>query len=361
MGNFIDYIRESGKETFAQRAFTEVDNLVLAMTSYIDFRGIAASMEENQRITVEQAAKRYCELHENQIPEELEAMAESKRFGQLLLSDYEEVFRTAKEKTQFAAVHISSEDGFDYISFRGTDESFVGWRENFTMSYQVIPAQRHAADYLNRILDRVNHSIYVGGHSKGGMLSVYAAASLTSEKAKQIKKIFSNDGPWLCKDIIDEKSYLGIKDKIIRISPDFSIIGTLFSKEKPDIIIKSSANGPGEHDAFTWQICNHQFMHSDDLQDKCKVYCRIIDGWMKKVSLTEREIFVKDLFHALEQAGAPSMYQLGTVGAGGLKRILFTFGKGRKESKLVMGKLFGQFLYGIFANFGVYFHREAVA
>ena len=102
-------------------------------------------------------------------------------------------------------------------------------------------------------------------------------------------------------------------------------------------------------------------MHSNDLQDKCKIYCRIIDGWMKKVSLTEREIFVKDLFHALEQAGAPSMYQLGTVGAGGLKRILFTFGKGRKESKLVMGKLFGQFLYGIFANFGVYFHREAVA
>ena len=77
----------------------------------------------------------------------------SSRFGDALLRDYVDV-RDDERVMQFSAVTADLDNGETYVAFRGTDTTLVGWRENFVLSFAVTQAQRAAADYLARELER---------------------------------------------------------------------------------------------------------------------------------------------------------------------------------------------------------------
>lgn len=71
------------------------------------------------------------------------------------------------QQTQFAALTFRLPDGTLYLAFRGTDDTLVGWKECFAMSYAFpVPAQALAQDYLVQAAQRPRR-LRVGGHSKG--------------------------------------------------------------------------------------------------------------------------------------------------------------------------------------------------
>ena len=56
-----------------------------------------------------------------------------------------------------------------YVVYRGTDDTIVGWREDFNMSFMpCVPAQLEASDYLSQTMKGRSENLYIGGHSKGG-------------------------------------------------------------------------------------------------------------------------------------------------------------------------------------------------
>ncbi len=78
----------------------------------------------------------------------------------------------------------------------GTDDTIVGWKEDFNMSYQhPIPAQIQAVSYIDEVAAQTKKKIRIGGHSKGGNLAVYGAARCKSKFKKRIINIYNNDGP----------------------------------------------------------------------------------------------------------------------------------------------------------------------
>lgn len=90
------------------------------------------------------------------------------------------------EQTQFAAATFQLPDGHKrrkptykgtlVISFRGTDDSLIGWKEDFNMAFQYpVPAQRSASAYLDMVARLWEGPIILVGHSKGGNLAIYAA------------------------------------------------------------------------------------------------------------------------------------------------------------------------------------------
>ncbi|MCC2817192.1 DUF2974 domain-containing protein [Lachnoclostridium pacaense] len=348
MANIIDYVRWRGDLTFQEKQFNEVDNLIFSLLSYFDFKEIVAEPEAEKEISLKEACEAYGELHgAKKVPELLCVMASANRFKNLRLSGYVDIFDRLEQKTQFAAMRIFLENGVEYIVFRGTDETIVGWQEDFSMSFRVIPAQNYALDYLSRVLEKSRNQIYLGGHSKGGNLALYAAAMQPETGYERILKIFSNDGPGLCPDIISINNQKRLQEKLVRIIPDFSIIGTLFEERQADFIVKSSVDGLLEHDAYTWLVEGEFFLRASDLTEKCKQYNRVFNEWIGDVGLEQREIFTKDFFDALASGGAITM---GEVAAGRLQKfedILFTFGSSRKESKFVIGKLLKSFVKGI--------------
>ena len=113
-------------------------------------------------------------------------MANSVRFGDAKLSYFVDVLT---DRIQFSAIKISLDNDTNFISFRGTDDSLVGWKEDFEISFRTTGAQKYALNYLTNILKTTKQVYSLAGHSKGGNLAEYAAVNLPDDLQKQIKTI----------------------------------------------------------------------------------------------------------------------------------------------------------------------------
>lgn len=353
MGNIISYLKWRGDLTLQTNPFNEVDNLVLSYLSYFDFSGIVPGPEEEGSIAIKDAAELFFLSNsrtKKMIVETdlLEEAAKTARFGGAKLWGYEDITDNDREMTQFAALHIALEDGTDYVSFRGTDNTIVGWREDFRMGFETVPAQKRAVKYLEKTIEKCEKKHYrIGGHSKGGNLSVYSAMMCDAMIKEQIIKIYMNDSPGLCPAMLQEELYQQIAPKIVKIVPEFCMIGMLFEKDCPPQIVKSSLEGIMQHDALTWQVEGNQFVASDELSAKSRLYSSIFDHWIESADLEQRRTFTNDFFNALEAGGATMMTDVVKGGMEGFESILFAMANSKSESKVVVGKLFLSFFKGL--------------
>lgn len=347
MGNIITYLKWRGDLTFLERPFCEVDNLVLAELSYLDLSGIVPVTEEKKSISLWEAAALFQEQGRKSMcaegpPEDfLSIMAATKRYREVRLSNFADVLDEISQ-TEFSALQIELGDGTVYVAFRGTNDSLMGWREDFSMSFQLMPSQKLAAEYLEKTMS--DHLQYrVGGHSKGGNLAVYASMVCPAKKQKQIVQVYSNDGPGLCEELVDMEQYRKIQPKIIRIVPEFSIIGSLFEHEAPTKIVKSDASGLLQHDGMSWQIEGDQFSTCESLSKECKFYNQIFDQWIESADMEQRKTFTKDLFDALESSGAKRRSDLSHTGFEGFEAILLSVVQSENRTKIVIGKFIKSF------------------
>ena len=158
MGNIMDYIEWRGDLSFTQSEFNDVDNLILACFSYVNLDGIPEAASQNG-IELKALTEKFLQLHtEKELKEDksfirfapfmMLEMAKTERFGQCVIRNYVNEI-VAEEAQQFSAVEICLSDGTSYISFRGTDDTIVGWKEDFNLSTGVVPAQERCFNLGN--------------------------------------------------------------------------------------------------------------------------------------------------------------------------------------------------------------------
>lgn len=346
MGNILSYLKWRGDLDFTERSFCDADNLVLSCLVYLDFKGIVTENQEG--ITVREASEIYFRMKEEGKYRDraedriLYAMADSKRYGNAVLSGYVEK-RESLEEIQFAAMQIALDDGTCYLAFRGTDESIVGWREDFSISYKVVPAQQMAVEYLEKRMKKEGQIYRVGGHSKGGNLAVYAAMKSKKQAQEQLIQIYNNDGPGICKEMIDEEGYGNIRNKITRIIPGFSVIGMLFAPKEEPIIVKSSGNGLMQHNLMTWEVEGDKLCTLTEPEEKSRFYNQIFRTWIESADMEQREIFTRDFFNALEANGAKTIPEIAEGGLDGFGTILISIAESESRTKIVIGKLIKSF------------------
>ena len=344
MGNIISYLKWRGDIGFGERGFCDADNLVLSALAYVDLSGIVP--EKEGQMTVQEAAGLYfgerIPDQENSCESVLYYMAHSARFSGAVLSHYREK-KDEKALTQYASMKVALEDGTDYLAFRGTDDSIVGWREDFSISYKVVPAQKEAAAFLKETIGSGDRPCRVGGHSKGGNLAVYGAMMCPQKIQEKILCIYNNDGPGICSDMLDEKGYGRIRDKIVRIIPGFSVIGMLFAPELPPLIVKSSGNGLMQHDILTWEMEGDTLCVLPEPEEKSRFYNRIFDQWIESADMEQRESFTRDFFDALEADGARTVPEIAEGGLDGFGTILLSIAESESRTKIVIGKFLKSF------------------
>ncbi len=348
MYNITDYIKWRGDLSFNEAPFNEVDNLIFTQLSYLDFSGIV-SQEINNRITLAEAWKKYVLLERKPegiiLPDELytmfEEMAKSRRFSELNISAYISKIDELSEK-QFAAISLSFEKNI-YVSFRGTDDNLVGWKEDFNMAFmETVPAQAEAALYLNKVMKKTfNKPVYVGGHSKGGNLSVYAAMHCDKRYKRRIKKVYTNDGPGFLEKIIKSKEYAEISGRIVSIVPEGSVVGQLLSHGKPDdIIVKNESSVLKQHNPFTWSVMGSKFVRAEKLSEQSIAADTVIKSWLSKLDDAERESFADAIYEFFKVSDAKCLKDIFEDKIGFLKSL----GKLSKESKKDIGKNIGQII-----------------
>ena len=225
MANILDYLDWRGDLTFDQSPFNEVDNLLLSQLVYVDLEGIVPGPESNEKIRIAEASRIFFATHDEQkILEKvsmtktamyvLKKMAESERYKDAMLGGYVNDISIA-EQSQFAVVCVYLGDRSLFVAFSGTDDTIVGWRENFNMGYlDATPGQKKAVDYLNSMVGIGQWRVRVGGHSKGGNLSVYASVHCRPIIKHKIIAVYSNDGPGFSKEMVESEAYQEMLSKI---------------------------------------------------------------------------------------------------------------------------------------------------
>lgn len=347
MGNIMDYISWRGDLTFAQSPFNEVDNLILACFSYVNLDRIPA-VTRQKGIELKKLVKEFKKLH---TIKELEAdksfirlapfmmfeMAESVRFGNCVIRNYVNEIVTEAEQ-QFSAVEIVLDDGTSYISFRGTDDTIIGWKEDFNLSTGVVPAQERAVEYMQRISDKASGMLRVGGHSKGGNLAIYGSVMCKSAHDK-ILEIYSNDGPGFSKEFQESPETAEMMPKIIRIIPEYSIIGTLLEHEKQPIIVASTSRGLLQHDGFSWEVQGPGLVRRDSLNKTALRFIEILHKWIDGMDMEQKRLLIEDLFATLQASGYENLSEVQSGGLKSLAAMVKRLDKFAPESRGMMQEL----------------------
>lgn len=314
MANISDYLKWRGDVTFSLDPFGEVDNLVLAELAYTDFGGIVP--EGNEKVSIKTAYKEFFEKNSREevaarssftakSPFLMDGMICGARFENVMLSNY--INEIDKDKdAQFSAITIHLDDGTIYVSFRGTDGTVVGWKEDFNLSYvDETEGQRKAVAYLNNIASQFQSPLRVGGHSKGGNFAVYASTFCEDKFKPRIHNIYSNDAPGFQEKVTSSPQYKSILPKITSIVPDTSVIGLLLSSGATHRVVKSNASGIIQHDGFSWQVERNRFVGAA-LSDMAIFIEKTLGSWLGEMDDETRKSFTSSIFSLFEATGMDS-------------------------------------------------------
>ena len=318
MATIMDYLDWRGDLTFDRDPFNEVDNLILSEMVYTDFDGIVpSSMDES--ISVREASEAFFQMHSREellaresfikmAPFVLEKMSATARFGDIKLSGYVNYIDTRSE-AQMAVVSCFLPDGTVYAAFRGTDDTVIGWKEDFNLSFMdETEGQRRAVDYLNTAFKGRKVKMRVGGHSKGGNFAVYASAFARSSIRKKIIAVYTNDGPGFRPEVTERPEYREILPRVISTVPEGTIVSVLLENDVHHRVIKSSAGGViQQHDATTWQVMGKHFVTAEGRDESSRVFDKTMRSWLSGLPDTERESFVQSLFSILSATGASTL------------------------------------------------------
>lgn len=171
----------------------------------------------------------------------------------------------------------------------------------------VVPSQSLAVRYLDRMAAVFPQELCLGGHSKGGNLAVYAAASASPEIRKRICRVYNNDGPGFSRAFLDSPGFISIRDRVRTIVPQTSIVGMLLEHECAYTVVKSTQSGIFQHDGFSWEVLGTGFVPLADRTSESKIVDRTLKNWLSTVSAEEREKFVETLYDILSSTRAETL------------------------------------------------------
>ena len=343
MANLIDYLAWRGDIPFSVSPWNEVDGLMCAVLSYLNFHGL-----QDHRGWTLREAKRIDLLIEAQgntfgpRKKMFEAMAETTRFGDCRMHHF--IALTDEDASmQFSAMCMDLPDDTMAVVFRGTDNTLVGWREDFNMSYQTrVPAQQAAAYYLLKAAKLTDRPIRLIGHSKGGNLAVYAGASMPERIQNRIESIWSYDGPGMNLDVSRSDGFTRIRDKIHSYIPQTSIIGLLMEYYRPYTVVHSIAKGLEQHDPMSWQVYGEHFEEMESIDRTASVVCETLHEMLTNSTPEQRAAFVDTLFRLADNTNATKMSDI----LNEKFRSLVKMAGGRKEldpeTRRVFTRLMGQ-------------------
>ena len=356
--NIIDYLKWRGDLSLKASPFNEVDNLIISQMAYTCFDEY---FKLKDSYTISELSDLFFNDHTDEeimasksfvklAPFVLREMANSIRFKDCIVHDF---VSTIDEKTfeQFCCFQVDLSDHTTYVAFRGTDDTIVGWHEDFCMSFEIVPAQVAAKEYIQKLSPYRKYRI--GGHSKGGALALYAGLN-APRKGKNIINIYSNDGPGLNRKYLSQEeldAYENIKGKIIKIVPEFDFFGVLFSKDYITKVVKSDAVMLLQHSAMSWLVEGTKFVETT-LSEESKMIEVNYREFLDNANEEECKAFTEEIFDVLRDAGVDTVSEFIEGGLPLFVKTLYDISNMNKKSKAFAKSIFDAFIKGYGSGVG---------
>ena len=316
-GNILSYVREC-RETFDERPLTPVDSLVLAWAIYfrvpvaLDAAASPAGVALHELLRAEDFDDMFSGCFDAESSRELLfALCASPRFRDVRLADLLFTFNVERQE-QFCGGTFLLPNGSAYVAFRGTDATLVGWKEDFNMAYQCpVPSQADAARYLTHAAELFDGCpLYVGGHSKGGNLAVYAASEAVPEAQARVRRVFSHDGPGFTAEFLAGEGYARVRERVEKTMPRSAIVGMCLETHEDYSIVESSSVSILQHDPFTWQVEDGDFVYAEEFSAGSRYLDRTVTAWLAGLDNEARGRFIDALYGVVASTGAKNFAQI---------------------------------------------------
>lgn len=319
MATINDYLDYNKNRSFKDFAFNEADILCLNELGYFCFEELDASIDFSKDVNLHEVLMPYVTgekpfNHSFLVTEErvklLQKVVASKRFVNLNLSDYVNDVDAEYERQFSAMVFTLPEINHHQLVFRGTDDTMIGWKEDFKLTYvQEIPAHRAAVAYLEAYFEKYAGKVTVSGHSKGGNLALYAVAHVNDLLREQIEKVYMLDAPGLQEKGLESDGYKAIRERVTVIRPEESIVGIMLYNDIDPIVVKSNASGIMQHAVTSWQFNEEtgELILAERQTDLSQNLEKTFKQWMKELSSQELKILFDILFDTLMSSGIHSI------------------------------------------------------
>lgn len=307
MENIYSYIEKYKNKSFYKVKFNEVDNLILSLVSYVDFSSIYDSVPSK---TIEELGKTYLSKVKLKDIKKygiiykdsyklLKTIVDTKRYKGISISNYEHF---VDKDIQFCAMTFKISKFLNYICFQGTDYNISGWKEDaeFACIFPV-PSQLSAIKYLQENIKVLGPDVIVGGHSKGGNLSLVGSMYISSLKQAKIRKIYNNDGPGLRKKEIKSILYKTIKYKYVHIVPSTSVVGVLLRNDKYKVAYCEKKN-IFSHSPVGWHI-EDKHVKKSKLSIRSKRLEKSLISWLDNHDDNTRIKLINNVFNLLDKVG----------------------------------------------------------
>ena len=349
--NIIEYVEKNGIYDFSQVPFGEVDSLVISQLSYLKFEGIVPGPSENKDgIVLSDIVKseKYDSIYHDERYREINsrffnALCKSIRFGRLILNNFLDVIDGSLD-IQFSAMTVEDDKGFKYVVFRGTDDSLIGWKEDLNMTFKTpVPAQKYSVKYLEKVASYLEGDFIVGGHSKGGNLSVYAAMNCSDEVRDRIIRIYSHDGPGFITELLEDSCYDKIKDRIVKFVPKSAVVG-LFGNVEDYIVVDCEKMGVKQHNPYNWIIEGFEFKKTEHIGKISSMQAEAINNWSKEMTKEKWALLSDQIFGVFEKAGVTNLNDFNEDFWGTLSRVRLATETIDNETKEQIKGILGMFM-----------------
>jgi len=350
MSSLFDYISWRGDLDFIQSPLNPVDYVIFSQIAYLPFDGIVPGPEEKEGISLHLAMERLKKKVESsgaivktvlgfdEDPAFIKAITTSDRFRNCQLFGFVNYVDTKKE-FQFSAVCIYVNDGSFSVIFRGTDASFVGWKEDFNMAFlETIPSQLEAVNYLEKMAASVNGNLRIGGHSKGGNLAVYAASFCDKKTQKRVTDIYSYDAPGFYKKVVVSDGFHTVKDRIHSFIPQASVVGMLLEHGVDYKVVKSSQSGLMQHSLYSWEVTHNDMIYADDITQGSRFLKKTIREWIDSLDYEHRERFIEAIYTILNMSEIKSIHEIEGAWLLSTGRIIRSLGYIDEPTKRIIQK-----------------------
>lgn len=337
MSNILHYIKRTSSTTFKELPFNEVDSMILSQVAYSNFGYLEDSKEQyfvdlkDNPVIINMVSNTWNPENNAKL---IQALSASERFGSISWSNYVNIMDLLNEQ-QFSAITFNLTNGQYYIAYRGTNATFVGWKEDFNMSYlEEIPSQNAALNYFEDIFLTKSGKYFLGGHSKGGNLAMFAAIHAPRESRESILGIYNHDGPGL-RGLLEENSvYDEMKSRIHKTIPQSSIIGLIFEQTADFYIVKSESRGIMQHDPFSWSVSEERFVYLDAIDLRSKYAHNLILSWLQSMDEQTIEECLGSIYNVLKASELQYISELSKLSPQELKVVL----KGLKNINPILKK-----------------------
>ena len=349
MADLFNYLEWRGDITLDQVPFNKVDALLFALVSYNIFDNLVPSDFKTQ-LSMNEVLERFRQAPDLEERKDIGAMinertydvfeqaAISLRFCGLTVCGYRSIIDLEKVE-QFAAITFIYKN-INYIVYRGTDDTVVGWKEDFNISYlSQIPSQSDAIKYFEEAASVLKGKFVLIGHSKGGNLVINTAVSCKSKLQKKIHQLYNFDGPGFSKEFYIKKEYLNIQDRLYSFYPGFSIVGMIFNHPQNFEIVHCDGFAINQHDPLTWQIKGGDFEHEKDFTPESKFFYRTFNDWVSIIDSEKREKLVNALFGIIEASEYKTNKELVKNRLKASARMIDAFAKQDKQTKNEIHKM----------------------